>query len=348
MDNKLNQLYTWLNNALSYTHASESISKFIFGLIVSIILLCIPILVATIVPLIIKKPKKEFSIYLYSFITGMFIILGSFGYLREAIEITSTGAGLKGTNIPPKNIYLYNILVIVGGALLGIISAFTIKFVVYSTIKKKYKLNNSVFVHTHEEGHHVGEHQHQHTHADHIWNKNDIADVKESNPKVKNKWTALILLLGHRIPEGLLIGISLNNLIVYSNVNAISVAFFVSFVLHTIPEEVVFFYRQREMGIKPVFAVLNSIGALSLIIPFIFIGLFGGDLIDTIPWLKAFIMSVVGSVMVFTAMIEFLPEFYHNNMKKHKWIITLIMFFLGIIFTILILCFHTHGSLNLK
>ncbi|MCT4469360.1 ZIP family metal transporter [Mycoplasma sp. HS2188] len=339
MDNYLYKVYNYLSN----TALSETGTKFIFGLIVSILLLSIPILVALFVPLFIKKPKKEFSIYLYSFITGMFIILGSFGYLREAIEITSRGSGLKGNNIPTSNIYLYNILIIVGGSLLGIISAFTIKYIVYATIKRKYNLKNSIFVHTHEAGHHHGELEHQHTHGDHIWNNNDLAEVETKQYKKKNKWTALILLLGHRIPEGLLIGISLFNLIHNQNVSAVSIAFFISFVMHTIPEEIVFYYRQREMGIKPIYAVLNSIAGLSLIIPFIFIGVFGAEFLEKIPALKAFIMATVGSVMVFTAMVEFLPEFYHNNLEKKKWFITLLMFFLGIIFTIFVLSFHTHG-----
>ncbi|VEU60859.1 Uncharacterised protein [Mycoplasmopsis bovigenitalium] len=341
MDNYLNNFYNWLT---SQPHINDLGAKAILALIVSVILLSIPILIASIVPFIIKKPKKEFSIYLYSFITGMFIILGSFGYLRESIEITSIGSGLKGENIPASNIYLYNIFVVGGGALMGIISAFVIKIIIYKVIQKNYKLKNSIFIHNHEHGHHHGEIAHTHEHKDHIWNANDLADVHSNAPKSKNKWTALVLLLGHRIPEGLLIGISLHNLIANPNINAISVAFFVSFLLHTIPEEIVFYYRQREMGIKPIFALLNSIGALALIIPFIFIGIYGAKFIDSVAWLKAMILAIVGSVMLFTALMEFLPEFYHNNMEKRKWFTTFIMLFLGIIFTILILCFHQHGQ----
>ncbi|WP_051630129.1 ZIP family metal transporter [Mycoplasma simbae] len=341
MNNQLFLLYNWMVNSQG---VNPYVAQFIFGLIVSFLLLSIPVVVATIVPLIIKKPKKEFSIYLYSFITGMFIILGSFGYLREAIEITGTGKGLRGTNFQPWQIYTYNIFIIVGGALIGILSAFSIKAIVYKIMKSKYQ-TNSIFVHTHEAGHHEHEQEHKHEHHDHIWNANDLADVQGQNSlKTKNKLTALILLLAHRIPEGLLIGLSLRSLTVNNNVSAISVAFFVSFVLHTIPEEIVFFYRQREMGISAFRASLNSIFALSLIIPFIFIGLYGGSIIEAYPALKALIMAIVGSVMIFTSFVEFLPEFYHHNLGKKRWFITLFMFFLGIVFTLFILSFHQHGA----
>ncbi|TQC54163.1 metal transporter [Mycoplasmopsis mucosicanis] len=345
MDNKLHSFYSYLSETLQL---GGGVSKFIFGFSISLLLILIPVIVATFVPLIFKKPKKEFSIYLYSFITGMFIILGTFGYLRESIEITSSGAGLKGENIPTANIYIYNILCVGGGALIGITLAFGVKILVYKIIKKKYNLKNSVFIHVHGMGeeHTHGDEVHEHHHEDHIFNANDLANIEhnESNAVAKNKWTALILLLSHRIPEGLLIGISLANLINNPNVSAISVAFFISFVLHTIPEEIVFYYRQREMGISSTFAALNSMGALSLIIPFIFIGLYGGDFIESIPALKAVIMAIVGVVMVFTAIMEFLPEFYHHRMGKKRWILTFAMFFLGVLFTIIVLSFHKHGT----
>lgn len=341
MDNKLHNIYQWLS---SLPNMNELLSKLIFGLIVSVLLLFIPIFIALIVPLVLKKPRKELSIYIYAFITGMFIILGSFGYLREAIEITSSGKGLVGQNIPIENIYIYNILVIVGGAIIGIGVASLVKFGVYKIIKSKYS-KNSIFIHTHEAGHHhKGELAHEHKHEDHIFNSNDIVAVNEnSKAKTKSKISALLLLLSHRIPEGLLIGISLHSLINDAQISAISVAFFVSFVLHTIPEEIVFYYRQREMGIKPLNATLISIGALALIIPFIFIGLYGGAALLQNHKLKAIIMAIVGSIMLFTSIVEFLPEFYHHNMKKKRWLLTLAMFFIGVIFTLFILSFHTHG-----
>ncbi|UUD36793.1 Uncharacterised protein [Mycoplasmopsis californica] len=336
----MNALYKAINGQIH----NQNLTFFIFGLIVSLALISIPILVAIFAPLIIKKPQKQLSIYIYAFVTGMFLILGSFGYLREAIEITSKGYNLASSQ---NQIYLGNILIVFGGALLGVVIAFYIKLIVWWVIKRKTHLQNSVFVHVHGVGHHDGEEEHTHVHDNVIFNKNDIVELpKAQEQNSKNKWTALILLLGHRIPEGLLIGLSLYRLMMGYQNAAISVAFFISFVLHTVPEEIIFFYRQREMGIKPIVAVFNSIGAIALLIPFIFIGIYSAEYIMNEPFIQAFIMATVGSIMLFTALIEFLPEFYHHKMNKKLWLTTIALLFVGILFTILILCFHVHGQIR--
>ncbi|WP_027334193.1 ZIP family metal transporter [Mycoplasma elephantis] len=336
----MNSLY----NLLQENIKNQNIVFFIFGLIISLFLISIPIVISILVPLFIKKPKKQLSIYIYAFVTGMFVILGSFGYLREAIEITSRGYNAASSQ---NQIYLGNILIVFGGATLGISIAFMIKMLIWWIIKRKSDIKNSVFIHVHEHGHHNGEEEHTHIHDDVIFNKNDIVDLQNNNKNIKNKWTALVLLLGHRVPEGLLIGLSLYRLIMGDPNSTISIAFFISFVLHTVPEEIVFFYRQREMKIKPFFAVLNSICAIALLIPFVFIGIYCGSFIMKNNFLQAFIMAIVGSIMLFTALIEFLPEFYHHKMGKRTWLTTILLLFVGILFTILILCFHVHGSVNM-
>lgn len=326
----------------------HDLAFFIIGILISISLILIPVLVASIVPLFIKKPKRTFSIYLYAFITGMLIILGTFGYLREAMEITSTGLffRVRGYYLQSE-IYSWNLLFVFGGAMVGIVIAFLMKFVIAYYISKKID-KNSIFVHSH--GHSDSEshnhdnhttHNHNKEHSDIIFNKNDVIEM---NVKIKNKnkWTALFLLLGHRVPEGLLIGLGIATMINNANSQSLSIAFFISFVLHTMPEEIIFFYRQREMGISPLKASLNSTGAIALIIPFIFIGLYGFEIINKLKWMQAFTQAIVGSIMLFTALVEFIPEFYHTNMKRKEWIITISILFAGILFAIFVLSFHMH------
>lgn len=332
------------NNAI--LTGNINLDLFIWGLIVSGIILAIPFIIATIVPFILKKPKKQLSIYIYAFITGMFFILGTFGYLREALEISSTKIVQQQYPIdPPQNlIYLVNIGCLVGGSIIGISIAFLVKFVISRKVNKKLLATGSAFVHHHDHDHHKGEQPHTHEHNELIFNKNDtIADDVDVKIKSKNKATALFLLLGHRIPEGILIGMAINMLVNLNNqTQALSVAFFISFVLHTIPEEIIFYYRQREMGISRFRSALNSALAIGLIIPFIFIGVYAYNFVDSQPWLQSVIQAIVGSIMVFTAFVEFIPEFYHTNLTGKKWIVTILLFFIGMVFTILILSFHLH------
>nr|WP_307921810.1 hypothetical protein [Mycoplasmopsis bovis] len=56
-----------------------------------------------------------------------------------------------------------------------------------------------------------------------------------------------MLLLLHRIPEGFLIGFIISG-IENKGITSTSVAFLISLILHLIPEQVLFYYRQREIG----------------------------------------------------------------------------------------------------
>lgn len=317
---------------------------FTIGLIASAILLLIPILIAIIIPKIIKKPSHSFSLYIYSFVSGMLIILGAFGYMREALELSATYPHSSETSVLTK--FAWNFIWIVSGIGIGASISITIKLLVYKYTRKK---GNGVFVHKHHDSH--GSHSHEH--IDLLFNSNDVIESDKILNK-KNKWTALFLLLGHRIPEGIMIGFSVYNIFI-SNQNisafdAISIVFLITFVIHTVPEEIVFYYRQREMGISSFKATLNSILGLSLIVPFIFIGMlmkFGIEnstnqnvvMHGIIPMINA----AIGITMIFTAFVEFLPEFFHTSLnEKKKWIGVISTFFVGVIFTILLLIFHVH------
>ncbi len=327
------------------SHLNWYAKFFTTGIVASITLLLIPILIALIIPKIIKKPSNSFSLYIYSFVSGMLIILGTFGYMREALELSATYPHATDTSTLAK--FAWNFIWIVSGIVIGATISITIKVLVYKYTKKKL---SGVYVHKHNDSH--GSHSHEH--IDLLFNTNDVIESDVAIATKKNKWTALFLLLGHRIPEGIMIGLSVYNIFISQQntvaFDAISIVFLITFVIHTVPEEVVFYYRQREMGISPIKATLNSILGLSLIIPFIFIGMlmkFGiensANQSVVMHGIIPMINSAIGITMIFTAFVELLPEFFHTSLNnRKKWITVITVFFVGVVFTILLLIFHVH------
>jgi hypothetical protein len=49
-------------------------------------------------------------------------------------------------------------------------------------------------------------------------------------------------------------------------------------------------------------------------VPFIFIGAYTGDLLQSNVILISFLKVCVGSLILFGALVEFFPEFLHNKM----------------------------------
>ncbi|QZE12511.1 ZIP family metal transporter [Mycoplasma sp. Ms02] len=338
----------------------EDLTKLLLVLVTLAILLFIPILVSSILPFFRHKIKPRFKVYLYAFITGFFIVISLFGFMREALEISSVNAQSKGYS--QNWIYLSNISTVALGALVGILFSFVVKFVISYRLNKKLIRSKkmSAFYHSHDAD--GLEHAHTHEHPDFIFNRNDTIDVSsqeliaqntkdrarvsiESKVESKLKVVALLLLLTHRIPEGLILGYNLNLFLENKETN-LSTAFFVSLVLHLIPEEIVFYYRLREAGYKPWKSLLLSTGALLLFFPFMMIGIYSGNYIEGLWYIKASVYSFIGGIFLFTSLVEFFPEFYHTHFNhKRNWFFILLCLFAGIIFSIFIMSFHLHGKI---
>ncbi|WLP85314.1 ZIP family metal transporter [Mycoplasma seminis] len=406
---------------LSTDVGSEGLATFIVVLVTLLCLLVIPTLLSLILPLFHKlKDKKfrNFTFYLYAFSTGFFLILATFGFLRESIEVSSHGVHDHVPGAADNNniVFGYNIATIVSGLLIGILFSFTLKFVITYRINKVLKKdkNLNVFVHEHGEDHdhaHGHEHHHHaprewslleaektivnkpavlfydgsskhlktyslkektakkysgaviydsnsyvhkhdhgtyshvHTHPDYIFNQEEnLAQAEEtiihkSEPKMK--LIALMLLLTHRIPEGILLGYNLS-LATTGKTNNLTTAYFLSLILHLIPEESIFYFRLREAGFSKIKSLLLSFLGLSLFLPFMLIGAYVGRSIDQLWWLKAMTFAAIAGIFLFTSIVEFIPEFYHNHMPKKKWFKVLLSLFIGIIVAVAILSFHAH------
>ncbi|WAM07599.1 ZIP family metal transporter [Mycoplasmopsis cynos] len=157
-------------------------------------------------------------------------------------------------------------------------------------------------------------HNHLHAHDVVISNSQDRIEIVDQTlfkkTESKLKIIALLLLLTHRIPEGLLLGYNLSLFIPNDSGEAffsITTRHFLSLVLHLIPEEVIFYVRLKDAGFKPIKALLLSFLGLSLFLPFMIIGMFVGSIINDAG--KAIMFAAIGGIFIFTALVEFFLKF---------------------------------------
>ena len=98
------------------------------------------------------------------------------------------------------------------------------------------------------------------------------------------------------------------------------------------------------MGIKRKKAIINSLIAISLVIPLIIIG-------SIIGWFSLeneiaihIVQLIAASFLLFISIVEFLPEFLHDQkMVGKSWYTTILIFIIGIGSGLFILCFHDHS-----
>ncbi|QCZ37004.1 metal transporter [Mycoplasma nasistruthionis] len=275
---------------------------------------------------------------MYAFSTGFFIVLATFGFLRESIETVAENA--ETNELSTTAIYAWNAGVLVIGLLLGITFSFFLKFVITARINKRLQKDGtmSVFVHSHDHG--------EHSHPDYIFTQDEAQENAEkavlNNTNPMLKVIALLLLLTHRIPEGILLGYNLQ-LAANGNNDSLTIAYFISLIVHLIPEETIFYFRLREAKFSPIQALLLSFLGLSLFLPFMLIGAYAGQWIAETWWLKAIMFSTIAGIFLFTSIVEFIPEFYHRDLSKKTWFVVLISVFAGIIFAAIVLSFHAHS-----
>ncbi|MFV8400978.1 ZIP family metal transporter [Mycoplasma sp. 005V] len=210
-----------------------------------------------------------------------------------------------------------------------------------SLFKDKTLYTGDKYIHHHDHDNH----HHDHSHPDYIFGQEEnLAQAEEAiiyKTSPKMKVIALLLLLTHRIPEGILLGYNLS-LAMAGRSNNLSTAYFISLILHLFPEESIFYFRLREAGFGKIKSLLLSFLGLSLFLPFMLIGAYAGVEINALWWLKAAMFAAIAGIFLFTSIVEFIPEFYHNHIEKRKWFFILFSLFIGIIVAVFILSFHSH------
>ncbi|MEA4115343.1 ZIP family metal transporter [Mycoplasma sp. 744] len=345
MNNFIELLKNAHGNLLDWDADKEILlAKFYLVLISALIILGLPTIIIFILPIFKKNQlSKKTTVLLYAFSTGFFICLALFGFLREAIEISSS----KILEQTTWQIYGWNILLVGIGLIIGLLIAFGLRELVRKISSSRLIKNNSqaqLFIHSHDL-----EHDNDvHTHTIHDYAPDHHIDLKNKSKKTTSapKFLALLLLLTHRIPAGLLIGYSLTNFIDNSTkqFGALNIAFIISFILHIIPEILIFYYRQLEMGIKKWRAAWITLASILIFIPLMLIGIYFGSFINSSPKIIALMQAIVAGIFLFTAIVEFVPEFYHSHHDKKIFKIVIFVFLLGIVLCAIILSFHTHGT----
>ena len=291
------------------------------------ILLIVPMVFMGIMSIFKIKVTSKKSIYLYAFSTGMFLIIGAVGFLKEGyINLENwlhTKGNRGGLQYTGGNVLLEQIIIasIAGlAALLGLGSVLLSRYL----ISKKNKTE-------------LHEHHEEHGHSDHLISFNDI-----DNPKAA--WIAIIMLLSHRIIDGLVLGISVYQM-TSSEIKNPNIALIVTFNLHLLLEVVITYYRQLQYGEKKSKAILFNFITLLLIVPMMFIGAFLGKYSNRVGWLMPSFEILGGSIIIFMAVIELVPEFIHYRNEGPKVIYTtLIIFAFSIVFTLILLSFHSHTN----
>ncbi|AZZ65754.1 hypothetical protein DMC14_003120 [Metamycoplasma phocicerebrale] len=288
------------------------------------ILVALPLLLMGLLSLI-KTEKirnnKNFLIYIYAFSTGMFLMLGAFGFLREGYDIAKSYTH-GGTFVQSSEII--RTLTVVG--IMGISALIGFSLVIggrYLFIKKA-----KIDPHTEHE---------EHNHSDHLISFKDI-----DNPKAA--WLAILLLLSHRVIDGFFIGYTIFKIIVSKNTFSSSLMLLITFTLHILFEISIVYFRQIQYGEKKRKAVMYNFLTFILIIPFIFMGAFFGTFLGgTLKWIQSGILTMGGAIIVFTSVFELIPEFIHIRNKNTKTLYsTFITFSAAIVITIILLSFHTH------
>ncbi|ENY68484.1 Hypothetical protein, predicted transmembrane protein [Metamycoplasma auris 15026] len=287
------------------------------------IIVALPLVMLGIFALFKNKPNQSKNgnglVYMYSFSTGMFLMIGTFGFMREGYEIAKvfTHSYLNFSEIG-RTAVLSAIMGV--SCLIGLAIAIGGRYIFIKASKTD----------PHKE--HI-----EHSHSDHLISFKDI-----DNPKAA--WLAIIMLLSHRIVDGFFIGYAVFRIWYANNTFSSSIVLLITFTIHILIEMAIVYFRQIQYGEKKSKAILYNFLTFLLIIPFIFIGAYSGIVISTnLSWIQSALLTMGGAIIVFTSVFELVPEFIHIRNKDLKTLyITLSVFALSIAFTIILLSFHTH------
>nr|WP_307923703.1 ZIP family metal transporter [Mycoplasmopsis bovis] len=327
-----------LYSSLGY---NQPLAIFIAIIIVFILIALIPFLVNLIFAYTKEKLNSKGTVLLYAFMCGFFLTMATFGFLKESLEISSINTSAILNN--DLKIYGWNILVVVGGLIIGIGFAALVRQLVRKSINSKIatdRICQIIFTLT---WYWSWSHRSRITTINEIAPSHDIKVATNAQSKPTYKLVAILLLLLHRIPEGFLIGFIISG-IENKGITSTSVAFLISLILHLIPEQVLFYYRQREIGWSRAKALFISTLCLLLFLPAMLLGGYLGKYIYNIWQLRALVQSFIAGIFIFISILEFLPEFYHAHHDKKLFFWTIFVFMIGIIFCAFVLSFHKHGQ----
>lgn len=311
-----------------FENYDRSLVIFINFLIFSALILVLPIVLIFTISLLKPQIKKHTTIYLYAFSCTLLILVGGFLIFDEANHKAAEAL----ENFTFTNSFLANLTkvsLIVGGALLGIVTI----FVVRTIIAKKWNKSFANNLH-----YHAGEHDTE----DHFINYNEIKNPKQA-------WIALLLLLSHRTVDSLIVGSFVYKMSVPGDKLDINYALIVTFVLHIFVEIFIIYYRQVQYGYTKKKAVVNNLISTLIMLPLILVSAYVYPYLNRVGLIIPFLNASAGSVLIFVALVEFVPEFityraYKNVTEKKVWNKVILFLSAGILFSLTVLGFHQHDD----
>ncbi|MBN0970759.1 ZIP family metal transporter [Mycoplasma phocoeninasale] len=292
---------------------------FVNLLIYIAILLVAPTIILGILSSFKMKSSNKGNIYLYAFSAGMFLMIGSVGFLQEAFTRMKNNHNLFNSDL---EFNIWTAIIIGLSSLIGLSMVILGRFLFVKIVKK-----SNVNIHN--------DHA-EHSHSDHLISIKDV-----DNPKAA--WLAIIMILSHRIIDGIFIGYSIYSLTLRGIGYRSAIPLLISFNIHIVIEVIIVYYRQIQYGEKKGKAILYNFLTFLLIIPFMFIGAFLGRQFDLTKWVTPALFAMGGSIIVFMSVFELIPEFIHARNQSSKILYTTFSIFaLAIVFTVVLLSFHGH------
>lgn len=299
---------------------SPSLVTFLNSLILISLAVGLPFLVVGILSIFNIKKSKNFQIYLYAFTSGLIIILGTVGLLGEGI-LTAKEA-LSTTSLSPVVQTLEIIGVILGGCIIGVGLVIFSRLIFTKFLNKKEDLHHNHFEHNHQEF---------------LFNPSDI-----DNKNIK--WIPIILLLLHRLLDGIVLGFLANTTTQSSLANFANWGMIIVFIIHLLPTTIIIYFVLLDIfNFKRLKAFLFSLIFIISIIPFVIIGSFFINGINSVWWLLPFLYSISGVTTLLTSILEIIPEFIHyRNASLKKWILITCTMAGGALLSILLILIHSH------
>lgn len=244
-------------------------SSILRATIIGAIIVAMIIFITTIIYFVKPKIKRENFKYFYAFSAGFIVIVGSLGLFGSARSALRNHFQIA--NHPAESDFTTTEIFIVASFIILILS---LAGLIIWTIKRIF-----------------------------ITDEHDSSDaIKTKKDFKRRKIVGIVMVLLHRVPASFVIGAFADNPV------GESAALF-AIILHIIPELMIVFYRQIEMGVPKRKAYINSILIKVVFLPLIIIG----NLLTTWTteqwWFLPALYLMGGTFLIYASFIELTPEF---------------------------------------
>lgn len=244
-------------------------SSIIRATIIGLIIVAMIILITSFIYFVKPKIKRENFKYFYAFSAGFIVIVGSLGLFGSARNALKNH--FQVTNHPSESDFTTTEIFLVAAYVLLVLS---FAGLIIWTIKKMF-----------------------------ISDDHGLSSKSKSEKDFKKKKVVgIVMVLLHRVPASFVIGAFADDPV------GESAALF-AIILHIIPELMIVFYRQIEMGVPKGKAYINSILIKIVFLPLIIIG----NLLTTWTteqwWFLPALYLMGGAFLIYASFIELTPEF---------------------------------------